>query len=75
MSRKGAPLGVYLLSIVSCRVPSVFIFLDIKANADPLFQGRHPEAVPIVLLLGNNQPWTISVFQSWMGSLMDASSL
>lgn len=36
MSRKGAPLGVYLLSIVSCQVPSVFIFLDIKANPDPV---------------------------------------
>ena len=36
MSRKGAPLGVYLLSIVSCRVPSVFIFLDIKANPNPV---------------------------------------
>ena len=40
MPRKSAPLGVYLLSMVSCQVPSVFILHDIKASADPLFSGQ-----------------------------------
>lgn len=30
--------------------------MTLKQVPIPCFQGRHPEAVPVVLLLGNNQP-------------------
>lgn len=64
MPGKDASLGMWLLSMVSCWVPNMFIFNDNKINAITCFQGSYPEPVPIILLLGNNQLWTLLVMES-----------